>query len=301
MVPILGPAFEHLRIPPPETWDFTIYIGDHLSLKTPLRMPKIPSNILKSRGEIESLSDQSIDSIYNHHDGSLSLINYEENSAIYWVRSIKHVPWWVAGSPIQRIIGCWMRKHKLELTHAAAVGFPHGGVLLSGKSGAGKSTTALSCLEAGLFYASEDYCLVGVEPTPCVYSVYNSSKLEPNTLRQFPHIEKHVINKKRHDWEKALVFQQQYMPERIIKSFPLKAVLVLEITKKNDTFVQACSPGEALVELSASTIFQLSTSGKPTLSHYASLLKKIPCYKLLLGTDRALVAASVRQVIETAL
>lgn len=295
MLPLFTPAFEHLSIPPANTWDFLIYVADHESIGCPLTMLRGYESSIQSRGEILALSQPDILTLYNHHDGALNLVNFTENIGIYWVRSLRHVPWWVAGSPLQRILGCWMRQRQVELTHAAAVGYSEGGVLLAGKSGSGKSTTTLTCLEADFFYVSEDYCLLDNAQNPSVYSVYNSLKLEPNTLTRFPHLAQHAVNQRRQAHEKALIFQHQVSPARVLKTFPLKAILVLSVGSK--TKMTRCRPAEAALALSASTVCQLAAAYQSTLTHYASVLKKIPCYQLILGPKRQSIVQQIERVI----
>ncbi len=283
MLPLLTPAFEHLSIPEQFTWDFLIYVADHESVERPLKMLRGYESSIQSRGEISAFSQPHLLTFYNHHDGALNFVNFYEKTAIYWVRSLKHLPWWVAGSPLQRILGCWMRRHQMELTHAGAVGYPDGGVLLAGKSGSGKSTTTLTCVESDFYYVSEDYCLLDNQKQPTVHSVYNSLKLEPSTLNRFPHLESYSVNKARLAHEKALVFQYQIASQKILKSFPLKAILVLSVGEKTE--LRSCRPVDAALALSASTICQLTAAYRPTLTHYASVLKKIPCYQLILGFE----------------
>ena len=58
-----------------------------------------------------------------------------------------------------------------QLVHAAAVGSEAGAVLISGKGGLGKSTTALSCLGKGLTYVGDSHVVVQLDPFPRVHSL----------------------------------------------------------------------------------------------------------------------------------
>src|SRR4029077_4802081 len=78
--------------------------------------------------------------------------------------------------PIRAILSWFMREHNRQLIHAAAVGNSDGGVLLIGRSGAGKSNTALCCLASDLQYAADDFCAVSVGSEPHVYSLYCTGK-----------------------------------------------------------------------------------------------------------------------------
>lgn len=296
-IPMLTRAFTHLATPTDQNAEFTIYIADHISVGTPLSLLSGYESSLQSRGEILALTHDEIMTHYNHHDGALNLIHLKDGVAFYWIRSLQHLPWWVAGSPLQRIIGCLMReRHAIELTHAAAIGYPEGGILLAGKSGSGKSTTTLSCLEAGFYYVSEDYCLIEGTTQPIAHSLYNSSKLEPQTLQRFPHLAPYAINTQRKPHEKALMFQSDIAPHRILKTMPLKAVIVLQVSQ--ETKMSRCPPREAALALSASTICQLAASYRPTLTFYASLLKTIPSYKLTLGPTTKPIIESIQQVLK---
>ena len=193
-----------------------------------------------------------------------------------------------------------MRRNK-QLTHAGAVGTAQGGVLLAGKSGAGKSTTALICMEQGLDYVSEDYCLIENDPEPYVYSVYNSAKLEPNTLDLFPKLRNKTDNPDRQPNEKAFLFHQQIFPQKLIRGFPLLAVLVLQIKQQTHTCLHSASIIDGLLALAPSTFFQLSHCQQPTLKMFKELLMMVPCYHLELGHDMQQVAAVIQGVIHSQL
>lgn len=298
-IPILTRALTHLATAAVPSPDLTIYIADHDAVGTPLSLLSGYESSIQSRGEILALSNDDIITHYNHHDGALNLIHLREGVAFYWIRSLQHLPWWVAGSPLQRIIGCFMReRHAIELTHAAAVGYPDGGVLLAGKSGSGKSTTTLTCLEAGLSYVSEDYCLIEGTNSPIIHSLYHSSKLEPKTLQRFPHLSSYAINTQRQPHEKALMFQGEINPDRILKKMPLKAIVVLQVAEQ--TKLSRCRPLEAALALSVSTLCQLAATYRPTLTYYATLLKIIPSYKLTLGHDNEPIVNAIQDLLTEA-
>jgi len=294
----LTPAFEHLAVKTPVTPEFTICIADSQSSGLPLKIPHWKSDDYLPRGEVASYSDERFYTIYNFHTGAINLIDLEKNIAIFWTRGINYLPWWISGSPLQRIINCWMIKQGKQLTHAGAVGTAEGGVLLAGKSGSGKSTTSLACLEHGLSYVSEDYCLIETNPKPYVYSVYNSAKLEPHTLTMFPHLKDKTFNPNRKAHEKAFLFQQQIYPERMIKGFPIRAVLLPKITGNKKTELKPASIVEGLLALTPSTFFQLSNCWQESMNSFKALLKQTPCYHLELSSDLTEVSTTIHQFIE---
>jgi hypothetical protein len=173
--------------------------------------------------------------------------------------------------------------------HAAAVGTPNGGVLLAGKGGSGKSTTALNCINSELGYASDDYCLVAVDPQPYVYSLYNSAKVNADNTHRIPHLISAISNANRLDREKALLFLNEHYPDKIVTGFPLRAILLPRITGRSQTTLTPVSSIGGLRALAPSTIFQLSGAGGRAFQIMSRLVKQVPCYNLELGTDIAMI------------
>jgi hypothetical protein len=102
-----------------------------------------------------------------------------------------------------------------------------GGVLLAGRGGAGKSTTAIAAMLGGLSYAADDYCVIEAEPQPVAHSLYNSGKLSWSGLHRFPQLcgtPAHGSN-----GEKALFFLCALHPERLALRLPIRAVLLPDI------------------------------------------------------------------------
>ena len=137
----------------------------------------------------------------------------------------KGLPYFESSAPLRTIFDWWLSGRGLHLTHAAAVGTPDGGCLIGGRSGSGKSTTARACMGTELAYAGDDFVLVGAEPEPYVYNLYNTAKLDPDNLHRFPHLAPYIGNAERLRSEKAYL----YLSAKIATGFPLRAILVPRI------------------------------------------------------------------------
>jgi hypothetical protein len=177
-----------------------------------------------------------------------------------------------------------MGRHNCQYVHAGAVGNQTGSVLLAGQGGSGKSTTALACLNSPLFYISDDYCLLTNEPEPYVYSLYNSAKLEADNMHRLPHLVRLVSNSDRLAEEKALLFLQQHLPEKVITGLPVRAILLPHVSGRPETRLSPASSIAGLKALAPSTIFQLPGAGQRTFQALTRFVKQVPCYNLELGT-----------------
>ena len=173
--------------------------------------------------------------------------------------------------------------------------------MLAGKSGSGKSTTALACLDSldsKLLYASDDYCLLATEPAPYVYSLYNSAKLDVEHLsRRVPHLRSLISNPEELETEKALFFVSQHQKEKITTGFPLRAILLPHVTGRLESTLAPASPIAALKALAPSSIFQLSGAGQADFQAMAKLVKQVPCYRLELGTELARIPEIILELL----
>jgi hypothetical protein len=175
-------------------------------------------------------------------------------------------------------------------------------VLLPGKSGSGKSTTALSSLDSELSFLSDDTCIVTCNPRPYVHSLYNTAKLinEEDIQKRLPYLAPTVSNPDRVDGEKAMMYVNKHFPKKMVRRFPIKAILVLRITGKHETNVVPTTPGTALKAIAPSTILQLPGAGQHVLQLISKLIREVPCYVIELGTDipaiPAVIANLLRQI-----
>ena len=107
------------------------------------------------------------------------------------------LPDYVLAAPFHFHLQWWLRERQFLIIHAAAVGNENGAALIVGQSGSGKTTTALSCLAAGMDYFGDDYCIISLIPYPTVHSLYNSAKIDADTLiSRLPNLKGEMKNPK---------------------------------------------------------------------------------------------------------
>lgn len=302
----ITPALAH-RATAPAPPALAICLWDSATTNTPLP-PSVGEvvaaarahwvGILGPRGELADYEDDTFRAAYALGPGVLALLDMERNLAVYWVQDAAQLPYYEQGAPLRTILGWWMNAHGRQLVHAAAVGTAQGGVLLAGKGGSGKSSTALACLDSALQLASDDYALIAVDPAPYVYSLYNTAKLtgQPD-LERFPQLAVQVRNLEKMGDEKLMLFLQEQYADKLAGGFPIRAVMAPRVTGKLDTTVRAMAPGAALTALALTTLYQLPGSGQAAMSMMAELLRRVPCYELLLGTEAAQIRRVLLQVL----
>jgi hypothetical protein len=295
----MSSALAHLTTGPEPRPDLTVCLWD--SASTGCRMPRAPwREHYAMRGEIEGYNTARMYAIYEHESRGITMFDNERGLGLFWVPEAGSIPYWVKGSPLRTILHWWMGQHGRQMVHAAAVGTSTEGVLITGKSGSGKSTTALACLDAGLQYAGDDYVLVGLEPSLFVFSLYNTAKIVADHLHAFPRLADLIDNRDRLSTEKALVFLDGCYAEQLSPGFPLRAIVVPRVTGRRETRLKKASPAAALAALAPTTIFAQPRGGDKDFRNVASLVKKVPAYLLECGTDLAEIPAAIAGLLSGA-
>lgn len=305
--PHLTPALAHLESAPTNRPDLTVCVWDSASTAT--RLPLLVDSLvhllrlrwfeqLDGRRAIKGYNSARIRTTFHLGPDILSALDTNANLAVYWVEDAGHIPYYERGYPLQTILNWWLADHHRTFVHAGAVGRPEGGVLLAGQSGSGKSTTTLACLESGLALAGDDYTLVAVDPAPVGYSLYNTAKLRTVAdMGRFPHLVTRLSNTERLAEEKPMLFLQEHFPDRVLSQFPIRAILLPQVTGRPTTSVQSVSPMTALKALAPSTLLQLPGAGQASFQAMARLVRQVPCYTLALGTDLAQIPVVITDLL----
>ena len=137
---------------------------------TPPRPPWSIDDYLP-RDEVRGSGEQGIDASYALADRILSLWGRAEGRGRFWVNDAGALPIWEPSAPFRNLLHWSLADTGLAFAHAAVVGTPAGGVLLAGRGGAGKSTTAMVCVDAGWCYVADDYCVLDASGHPTAHAL----------------------------------------------------------------------------------------------------------------------------------
>lgn len=285
LVPHLLPALGHLRIDTNERADLTLHLWDSETSGTDMLPPPCPRDRFTDRGDIWGFTSNRFKLAFHWGEFSINLMDLERGVGIYRVPTATTLPYWVNASPLRTPLHWWMEKKGRQLLHAAAVSTQDGAILITGKGGVGKSTTALACLAAGLTYLADDYLIVGLDPVPTVYSLYSTAKLDPDQVKRFPHLARYVSNGTRLNDEKAVIFLHPDFDEQIALSAPLVAVATPHISGRPETRFSPTSQQALRRAAAFTTLSQLPNAGGRTHDFICRLIGQLPGLELTLGTN----------------
>ena len=292
----ITPALEHLRAGDDGPADLDVRLWDTASTGVGMTPPPCPQRYFTDRGNVWGFESERYRFGYQYGEFSVSLFDAGSGNALFWVEDAGRLPFWTTAAPLRGMLSWWLAHNGMQLVHGAVVGTDAGAVLLPGRGGSGKSSTALACLDAGLAYVGDDYVGVALDPEPRAYCLYRTAKLEPAQLERverFRALAPDAEVGREGGYEKAVLFLDGELGERVRSELPLTAILVPHITGKPETRL---APIEALaVERAAAmtTLSQLPHSGQSTVVFITRLTRSVPRAGLLLGTDFERIPAVV--------
>ncbi|MGD1149192.1 MAG: hypothetical protein ABR961_14720 [Thermoanaerobaculaceae bacterium] len=301
-------AWRHLRVrlAGPALRGSIVSALSHLAIERPDSAPDLEAMVWDSRstgiglpGPADTTRAGVASTVWQPGVRILTVIDASRGRGVVWLPDAGAVPFNEAAAPLRVFLHLALQPAGLQLVHGAAVGRPDGGVLLVGRSGAGKSSTALACLGTTLGVAGDDYVFVTINGLPWVHSVYCSAKLNADQLHRFPALAQSVVNRGVSD-DKPVMFLHPRWRDSIARDFPLRAAVAPRVVGDGPTTAVRVRGAALLAAIAPSTIFQLPGTGRRTLEALAALLSRLPCYELQLGASLADVPAAVEHVIEDA-
>jgi hypothetical protein len=228
----------------------------------------------------------------------LSVLSARADVGWFWTRDMRQLPHWDYAAPFRHLLSWWLDVRGYQHVHGGAVGTPSDGVLLVGRGGSGKSTTALATLgDPRLRYAGDDYVALGGGASPFVHSLYCSGKVHASDLSRLPYLRAAVTNPGRLEDEKAVLYVPRAFPEAATVGFPLRAILMPRVTDRRAARVIESTQAAALSALAPSTILQRRPPQPKTLTELARVVERIPAYVLEVGSDAMTIPDAILEVL----
>jgi hypothetical protein len=298
LVERLTRSLEHLAAAPAESPDLVIEVWDRASTGVPLPPPPWTGEAYTPRGDILGFNNERIRTAYNRPLGIFTMMDAGRRTAVYCSQDAGRLHYYEMGSPFRVIFHWWLGAQGYQFIHAGAVGTAsEGGVLLVGRSGAGKSTTALTCLASELSYVSEDFCLLRGGAELRVHGIYNSAKVRPDNLHRVPHLRDAVVNAGELDARKAMLFLHRSFPDKLVPDLPVRYIVMPRVSGREETTLTPALPADALAALALSTVKQLPGAGKASLDTMQEAVQRVPCCFLEAGTRMAGIPETILRLL----
>ena len=233
----------------------------------------------------------------DYGDGGLTILDLMRGRCLHWVYEVSKVPGWAAASPLRTPLGLLLATRGRYLLHGAAIGHSSGAVLLAAKGGSGKSTSALSCLDAAaqtgasrLLVAGDDFVVLEPNPAaPRVHAFFGTAKIDRTHAALFPRLERLVARDGGPldvPGEKAVLRLFPDAADRLAPVLPVRAIAVPTLgLDRPESRIEPLSRAGAMLALAPSSIFLVQGAGAGTFDAVTRLVAGLPCYRLRIGRD----------------
>ncbi len=238
---------------------------------------------------------------FRRPDYGVALYHRERNEALYWIADAVDEPYSRTtdftgmGHPLKGLLGWWFGDNGLAMLHAAVVGIEDRSILMAGRGGSGKSTTAFACMDAGWQIVAEDTCLY--DPvTRVAHSLYCTGRLTDASRVLLG-----TWAAPEDGWETGkAIFLLDSPPGRanLVPSLPVNAIVIPRQWPGEPSSLRPLSGGAALRALLPSTMFQSITAQTGQASEMAALCRAVPSYELVIGTAPATLPPLLRAALK---
>lgn len=291
---VLTPALAHLACGGAgfdESTDLSIDVWE--SAVAPVTMPQ--ADWLRAVSPLEAFGPR--DFVYLQPDiGMLTLLC--GNRALVCFREAAAIPTWEIAMPFRVTLNAWFQRQGGQIVHGAAVANDRHAVILAGRGGSGKSSTALSCLAApSLRWMGDDLCLLQGDRQPTVCSLYNSLKLWRDNLPRFDDLPLPTRARSSDYWEKPTFFLYPQYQQELARRRPVKAILLPRITGGPHTRIAAATAGDAWRALVPSTATVVIGDQQRSARNMVRFVSRLPAYWLELGDDRERIVRTLERFL----
>jgi hypothetical protein len=249
---------------------------------------------VRGRGDVRGFEGPDLAIFTDPDSGAITVLDHEAREIFYWVADPTAVPWHERGAPLRSALHQWAASEGGHFVHAGAVGIGGAAVLLAGASGAGKSTTALACLEAGFDYAGDDYVILTEDEAIRAHCLYSTAKLDAAALDRLPSLVDAAMEAPGHPELKVLLDVAEHRREQVKRSLRVDAIVLPSFAPGSGPPVaRPATRAEALRALAPTSLLQLPGAAHARMRAMARLVRSVPVFALEIGSDIAKVSSAV--------
>jgi hypothetical protein len=231
------------------------------------------------------------------HDAShLAMLDRHLNSIVALYSTPERLTLADRAQPFEKLIALWYRDHGVQVIHAGLVAKSERGVLFVGRSGSGKSTCSIACLESGFDYVGDDFVgLSQLDDGSFVgHSLYSSALLEPVHFQRFHSLQ--ASAEEDLGLAKRASFISGIFPERMRRHSYISAIVIPHVVKARRTCLSPATRSDALKALAPSSLrLQLSPTSEQ-FQQLTRLIDRAPAYRLQIGESIADIASCVESL-----
>ena len=208
------------------------------------------------------------------------------------------LPKWDAAAPLRRHLHWLLERCGWRLAHAATLGLRGRCLLILGKGRAGKSSTVLAGLAAGLSTAGDDYVALTGGDVPSVRLLYRIVKQDRKGLSRIPWLAARFAGCAA-NWQGKVEFDPgEFFPDAFAESLNLGAIMLPHIAGAARPSIAPIAPSTAMLALMSTNLHQHIGEPDTGMAFFGDILRKFPCYRIDLTDDARANGTTLREFLE---
>jgi hypothetical protein len=219
-----------------------------------------------------------------------------------WYRDPERLPSWEHPHLPLRVLHFAFADRDWFAVHGAVVEKDGLGVLIPGRSGSGKTTTAIAALAGGFRFLGDDHVVVRTSPEPEAASLFATTRLTDHSRDLLASIglEAPVAAAPTPPSDKALFYLSDFAGTRVGRRARL-GLIALPRRTASPAEPTRCTSAEALRDLAPSTVLFLPHAGAiGTFGRLARLVRSLPSFHLPLGGDLSRIGGLLDGLLQRA-
>lgn len=288
-------AFSHLITPIAREPDLTIRVWDEAA--TGIGVPGESRPARRRGDDAEILLRVSEDGRYvcERRDLSVSWLDTQSSRIVGCFSSASCQYLDERARPQHKLISAWLDERGIQFVHAGLISAGDTGILFVGNGGAGKSTSSVACLRAGLGYLGDDF--VGIEDTEEGYTghgLFSSCLLNVHHLERFPDLKPHAVAAHQAFEDKSILYLDDVFPGALRRSVRIGAIMLPRVVSNEKTTYRRASKAEALLAIAPTSVMFLPRPSQRAFDRVGELAERVPAYWLELGSDIDQIPGAVK-------
>lgn len=211
------------------------------------------------------------------HGGKLVFVDRATRRGLVWHRSPATLPSWEVARPFLHVFKALAPVVGLMPVHAAAVACGDRGLLIAGRGGAGKSSLALACVEAGWRYVGDDFLLLRAPPLRAV-NLYRSARIREDMFGLLRRSMAASVAISTDSGEVKGEVDIGRLAASVIGDADIRAIVVPRRAGSAEASLTPLRRSVALRELAATTLAMLPGDPGSTYDDIARSIDEVPCY-----------------------
>lgn len=291
-------AFSHLIVSAGERADLTINVWDET--ETGIAVADQYSSQRRRDDDVEILLKISEDGRYvcEQRDLSVSWLDTETSRIVSCISSASFQYLDERARPFHKLISAWLDERGVQFVHAGLIEWDGTGVLFVGNGGAGKSTSSVACLRAGMGYLGDDFVGIQMHDGACRgHGFFSSCLLNVHHLRRFPDLKPHAVPAHQDFEDKSILFLHEVFPDSLRGTVDIGAIMMPRIVDREESSYRPASKAEALFAIAPTSVMFLPRPSQKAFDRVTDLVLGLPTYWLELGRDIDGIPDAVKALI----